>query len=122
MPTLIASCRPHCGATPRYRYRMQPTHLATFWHKFRVHQIRKSKVTSDQKSLIEQNYFILILSKDDRVFGLIRYKSDDFSENSYSNSEICVVMSLLVSPIMWNIREYYLHELSELINLDKSWN
>ena len=56
------------------------------------------------------------------MFGLIRYKSDDFSENSYSNSEICVVMSLLVSPIMWNIREYYLHELSELINLDKSWN
>ena len=34
------------------------------------------------------------------MFGLIRYKSDDFSENSYSNSEICVVMSLLVSPIM----------------------
>ena len=33
------------------------------------------------------------------MFGLIRYKSDDFSENSYSNSEICVVMSLLVSPI-----------------------
>ena len=55
------------------------------------------------------------------MFGLIRYKSDDFSENSCSNSEICVVMSLLVSPIMWNIREYYLHELSELINLDKSW-
>ena len=62
---------------------------------------------------------IFHLSKDDRVFGLIRYKSDDFSQNSYSNSEICVVMSLLVSPIMWNIREYYLHELSELINLDK---
>ena len=40
------------------------------------------------------------------MFGLIRYKSDDFSENPYSNSEICVVMSLLVSPIMWNIREY----------------
>ena len=58
------------------------------------------------------------------MFGLIviRYKSDDFSESSYSNSEICVVMSLLVSPIIWNIREYYLHELSELINLDKSWN
>ena len=56
------------------------------------------------------------------MFGLIRYKSDDFSENSHSNSEICVVMSLLVSPTMWNIREYYLHELSELINLDKSWN
>ena len=58
------------------------------------------------------------------MFGLIRYKSDDFSENSFSNSEICVglVMSLLVSPIMWHIREYYLHELSELINLDKSWN
>ena len=56
------------------------------------------------------------------MFGLIRYKSDDFSENSYSNCEICVVMSLMVSPIMWNIREYYLHELSELINLDKSWN
>ena len=56
------------------------------------------------------------------MFGLIRYKSDDFSENVYSNSEICVVMSLLVSPIMWNIREYYLHELFELINLDKSWN
>ena len=56
------------------------------------------------------------------MFGLIRYKSDDFSENSYSNSEICVLMSLLVSPIMWNIREYYLHELSELINFDKSWN
>ena len=56
------------------------------------------------------------------MFGLIRYKSDDFSENSYSNSEICVVMSLFVLPIMWNIREYYLHELSELINLDKSWN
>ena len=56
------------------------------------------------------------------MFGLIRYKSDDFSENAYSNSEICVVMSLSVSPIMWNIREYCLHELSELINLDKSWN
>ena len=56
------------------------------------------------------------------MFGLIRYKSDDFSENTYSNSEICVVMSLLVSPIMWNIREYYLHELSELIHFDKSWN
>ena len=56
------------------------------------------------------------------MFGLIRYKSGDFSKNSYSNSEICVVMSLLVSPIMWNIREYDLHELSELINLDKSWN
>ena len=56
------------------------------------------------------------------MFGLIRYKSDDFSENSYSNREICVVVSLLVSPIMWNICEYYLHELSELINLDKSWN
>ena len=41
------------------------------------------------------------------MFGLIRYKSDDFSE-SYSNSEICVVMSLLVSPIMWNIRELLL--------------
>ena len=56
------------------------------------------------------------------MFGLIRYKSDDFRENSYSNSEICVVMSLLVSPIMWNSRKYYLQELSELINLDKSWN
>ena len=56
------------------------------------------------------------------MFGLIRYKSDNFSENSYSNSEICVVMSLLVLPIMWNIREYYLHDLSELINLDKSMN
>ena len=59
------------------------------------------------------------------MFGLIWYKSDDFSENSYSNSEICVVMSLLVSPIMRNIRKFYLqflHELSELINLDKSWN
>ena len=56
------------------------------------------------------------------MFGLIRYKSDDFSENSYSNSDICVVMPLLVSPIMWNIREYDLHELSELINLDESWN
>ena len=56
------------------------------------------------------------------MFGLIRYKSDDFSENLYSNSGICVVMSLLVSPIMWNSREYYLHGLSELINLDKSWN
>ena len=54
------------------------------------------------------------------MFGLIRYKSDDFSE--YSNSGTFVVMSLLVSPIMWNSREYYLHELSELINLDKSWN
>ena len=50
------------------------------------------------------------------MFGLIRYKSDDFSENSYSNSEICVVMSLLMSPIMCNSREYYLHKLSELIN------
>ena len=56
------------------------------------------------------------------MFGLIRYKSDDFSENSYSNSEICVVMSLLMSPKMWNGREYYLHELSKLIYLDKSWN
>ena len=26
------------------------------------------------------------------MLGLIRYKSDDFSENSYRNSEICVVM------------------------------
>ena len=50
------------------------------------------------------------------MFGLIWYKSDDFSENLYSNSEICVVMSLLVSPIMWNIREYYLHELSQCLN------
>ena len=49
------------------------------------------------------------------MFGLIWYKSGDFSENSYSNSEICVVMSLLVSPIMWNIRTFYLHELSEQI-------
>ena len=56
------------------------------------------------------------------MFGLIWYKSDDFSGNSYSNSEVCVVMSLLVSPIMWNIREYYLHELSKLINVDQSWN
>ena len=51
------------------------------------------------------------------MFGLMLYKSDDFSENAYSNSEICVVMSLWVSPIiiMWNSREYYyLHELSEL--------
>ena len=57
------------------------------------------------------------------MFGLIRHKSDDFSdENSYSNSEICVVMSLLVSPMMWISRGYYLHELSELINLDKSCN
>ena len=50
------------------------------------------------------------------MFGLIWYKSDDFSENSYNNSEICVVMSLLVSPIMCS-REYYLHELSELIKI-----
>ena len=56
------------------------------------------------------------------MFGLICYKSGDFRKNSHSNSDICVLMSLLVSPIMWNIREYYLHELSELINLDKSWN
>ena len=69
------------------------------------------------------------LSKDDRLFGLIpgpntviRYKSDDFSENSLSNSEICAVMSLLVSPIIWNSREYFLHEQSELVNLDKSWS
>ena len=27
-----------------------------------------------------------------------------------------------IKAIMWNIREYYLQELSELINLDKSWN
>ena len=56
------------------------------------------------------------------MFGLIRYKSDDFSENSYSNSEICVVMSLLVSLMMWISRGYYLHKLSELIHLDKSCN
>ena len=56
------------------------------------------------------------------MFGLIRYKSDDFSEDAYSNSDICVVMSLLVSPIMWNSREYYLQELSELIHVDTSWN
>ena len=55
------------------------------------------------------------------MFGLIQYKSDDFSENSYSNSEMCVVMSLFVS-LMWISREYNLHELSELINLDKSCN
>ena len=30
------------------------------------------------------------------MFGLIRYKSDDFSENSYSNSEICVVTDVIV--------------------------
>ena len=56
------------------------------------------------------------------MFGLIRYKSDDFSGISNSNREICVVMSLLVSPIMWNSREYQLHELSELIIVDKSCN
>ena len=26
------------------------------------------------------------------MFGLIRYKSDNFSENSYSNSKLCVVI------------------------------
>ena len=59
------------------------------------------------------------VSKDDRVFGLIRYKSDDFSENSYSNCEVCVVMSLLMSVIS---REYNVRVLSELIILDKSCN
>ena len=117
VPTLVASCRPHCGATPRYRYRMRRHISRRFAISFEYIRSEKSKVTRDQKSLIERNYFIFR-----RMFGLIRYKSDDFSENPYSNSEICVVMSLLVSSIMWNIREYYLHELSELINLDKSWN
>ena len=56
------------------------------------------------------------------MFGLIRYKSGDFSENLYSNSEICEVMSKLVSLMTWISREYKLHELSELINLDKSCN
>ena len=54
------------------------------------------------------------------MFGLIRCKSDDFSENVYSNSEICVVMSLLMAL---GIRgEYNLHELSEVIHVDKSCN
>ena len=48
------------------------------------------------------------------MFGLIRYKSDDFSENSNSNSEVCAVMSLLM-PLMPVIsREYNVHEVSEL--------
>ena len=60
------------------------------------------------------------------MFGLIRYKSDDFSENSNSNSEICVVvmLSFLMSLIL-DSREYILynlHELSELVNLDQSRN
>ena len=29
----------------------------TFWHKFRIYPIRKTKVTTDQISLIERNYF-----------------------------------------------------------------
>ena len=62
---------------------MQPTHLSTFWHKFRIYPIRKTKVTSDQISLIERNYFTFRRMTD--LFGLIRYKADDFSENSYSN-------------------------------------
>ena len=56
------------------------------------------------------------------MFGLIRYKSDDFSENSKANSEICEVMLSLLMSLMLDSREYHLHELSELINLDKSCN
>ena len=29
---LIARCQPHIVVTKSYRYRMQPTDLATFWH------------------------------------------------------------------------------------------
>ena len=54
------------------------------------------------------------------MFGLIRYKSDDFSGNSNSNSEICVV--LLSFLIYRSCRENKLHGLSELINLDKTCN
>ena len=46
------------------------------------------------------------MSKDDRVFGLIWYKSDDFSENSFSNSEICVVMLSLLVLLTRISREY----------------
>ena len=59
---------------------MQQTHLATFWCNFRI-------------SLIER---IFHHSKDTKVFGLIRYKSDDFSENSNTNSEMCVVLLLFL--------------------------
>ena len=56
------------------------------------------------------------------MFGLIRYKYDDFSENSYSNSEIRVVAVSLLMSLMTISREYKLHELPELINLDRSCN
>ena len=60
------------------------------------------------------------------MFGLIRYKSDDFSGNSNGNSDICVVLlSFLIyrSCLDWRVtRKYKLHGLSELIHLDKSGN
>ena len=52
------------------------------------------------------------------MFGLIRYKSDDFIENSCSNSEVCVVMPLLMSLMPVFSLEYNVHELSELIILE----
>ena len=57
------------------------------------------------------------------MFGLIRYKFDDFSGNSNSNMRSVVVM--LDISLMSDSRvicEYKLHGLSELIHLDKSCN
>ena len=60
------------------------------------------------------------------MFGLIRYKSNDFSGNSSSDSEIYAVLFVILDiSLMSHIRvtrEYKLHGLSELINLDKSCN
>ena len=53
------------------------------------------------------------------MFVLIRYKSNDFSENAYSNSEICVVMLVSLMTISDSVANIILHELSELIIVDK---
>ena len=57
------------------------------------------------------------------MFGLMRYKSDDFIGNSSSNNDICaVLLSFLIYRSCRSrvTREYKLHGLSELIHLDKS--
>ena len=40
--TLIARCQPRVVVTPEYRYRVQPTHLATFWCNLRTFRFIKT--------------------------------------------------------------------------------
>ena len=41
---LIARCQPRIVVTKSYRYCVQPTDLAMFWHKFRISPIRKTEL------------------------------------------------------------------------------